>query len=129
MPVTDIFCTLGTTIKKAGSEDAFRQVDYDYALQLARWGVRNGAKQFLLVSPVDAGPKSRNFYLRVKGELEAAVNGLPYNAVHVFRPSMLLGSRAGSRPILRCRSCPTLPPPSRKISSSWRMALHLSRRA
>ena len=101
LPVSDVFCALGTTIKKAGSEEAFRRVDRDYALQLAEWGVRNGAKQFLLVSSVDADPKSRNFYLRVKGEVEAGVNALPYDAVHIFRPSVLLGFRAESRPVER----------------------------
>lgn len=101
LPVTDIFCALGTTIKKAGSEEAFRRVDYDYVVQLAEWGLRNGAKQFLLVSSVGADSKSRNFYLRVKGELEAAVNALPYEAVHIFQPSMLLGSRVESRPVER----------------------------
>ncbi len=101
LPVTDIFCALGTTIKKAGSEQAFRRVDHDYVLQLAEWGLQNGAKQFLLVSSVGADPNSSNFYLRVKGEVEIAVNALPYAAVHVFRPSMLLGSRAESRPLER----------------------------
>lgn len=101
LPVTDIFCALGTTIKKAGSEEDFRRVDHDYVLQLAEWGLRNGAKQFLLVSSVGADPKSSNFYLRVKGEVEAAVNALGYDAVHIFRPSMLLGSRAENRPLER----------------------------
>ena len=101
LPLTDIFCTLGTTIKKAGSLEAFRRVDYDYVLRVAEWGLRNGAKQFLLVSSVDSDPQSSNLYLRVKGELEAAVNALSYESVHIFRPSILLGSRAESRPIER----------------------------
>ena len=101
LPVADIFSAFGTTIKRAGSQEAFRRVDHDYILQLAEWGLRNGAKQFLLVSSVDSDPKSRNFYLRVKGELEADLNALSYESVHIFRPSVLLGSRSESRPLER----------------------------
>jgi uncharacterized protein YbjT (DUF2867 family) len=101
LPVADIFCAFGTTIKRAGSKEAFRRVDHDYILQLAEWGLRNGAKQFLLVSSVDSDPKSRNFYLQVKGELEADLNALSYESVHIFRPGMLLGSRTENRPLER----------------------------
>lgn len=101
LPVTDMFCALGTTIKKAGSREAFRQVDHDYVLRLAEWGLRNGAKQFLLVSSVGSDPQSSHFYLRVKGEVEAAVNALSYESVHIFRPGMLLGSRKEFRPLER----------------------------
>src|SRR5258708_2620144 len=100
-PITDVYCALGTTIKKAGSQEAFRKVDYDYPLQLAEWAIRMGAKQFLLVSSVGADPKSASFYLRVKGELESAVSKLPYEAVHIFRPGVLLGERPETRPMER----------------------------
>ena len=93
----DIFCCLGTTIKQAGSQDAFRKVDYDYVVGLARAGVRLGAKQFLLVSAIGADPESRVFYSRVKGEAEAAVRQLPYRSIQIFRPSLLLGDRAEFR--------------------------------
>jgi len=92
-PVDDIFCALGTTIRKAGSQPAFRRVDYDYPLALADHALKFGAKQFVLVSSVGADAKSRNFYLRTKGELERALRRLPFKALHIFRPSLLLGKR------------------------------------
>jgi uncharacterized protein YbjT (DUF2867 family) len=96
-PADDIFCCLGTTIKQAGSQAAFRRVDFDFVVALARAGLRGGAKQFLLVSAIGADPASRIFYSRVKGEAEAAVRQLPYRAVQIFRPSLLLGARAEFR--------------------------------
>lgn len=96
-PVDDVFCALGTTIRKAGSQEAFRQVDYELALAVADRGLRFGAKQFILVSSVGAEASSRNFYLRTKGELEAALIRLPFAAVHIFRPSFLVGKREESR--------------------------------
>jgi uncharacterized protein YbjT (DUF2867 family) len=96
--VDQVFCALGTTIRKAGSQDAFRKVDYEYALKLAGWAVRAGATQFCVVSSVGANSKSSNFYLRVKGEMEDAISALPFQGVHIFRPSFLMGSRAERRP-------------------------------
>lgn len=96
--VDDVFCTLGTTIKKAGSQQAFRHVDVDYPLALAKKALACGAKQFLLVSSVGANSRSSNFYLRTKGELEDAVSVLPFKAIHIFRPSMLVGPRKERRP-------------------------------
>ena len=93
----DVFCCLGTTIKQAGSQEEFRRVDHDYIVAVARAGLRCGATQFLLVSAVGADPASRIFYSRVKGETEAAVRQLPYRAVQIFRPSLLLGKRSAFR--------------------------------
>src|SRR5437899_2621148 len=93
----DVFCALGTTIKKAGSQEAFRHVDFDYPLAAARAARNAGAKQFALVSSVGADPASGNFYLRTKGDLEEAIQKLGFNAVHLFRPSLLLGHRAEFR--------------------------------
>ncbi len=93
----DVFCCLGTTIKQAGSREAFRRVDHDVVVGLARAGLRSGATQFLLVSAIGADPASRVFYSRVKGEAEAAVRQLPYRGVQIFRPSLLLGERAEFR--------------------------------
>ena len=93
----DVFCCLGTTIKQAGSQEAFRRVDFDYVLAIARAGLRGGAGQFLLVSAIGADPNSRVFYSRVKGETEAAVRQLPYRAIQIFRPSLLLGERSEFR--------------------------------
>jgi uncharacterized protein YbjT (DUF2867 family) len=93
----DVFCCLGTTIKQAGSQEAFRRVDYDYVVGSARAGLRAGATQFLMVSAIGADPASRVLYSRVKGETEAAVRRLPYRGVQIFRPSLLLGERAEFR--------------------------------
>lgn len=91
--VHDVFCCLGTTIKKAGSQAAFRRVDFEYPLQIAQLALREGAQQFLLVSSLGAHPASPVFYSRVKGEVEAALTKLPFRALHIFRPSLLLGER------------------------------------
>ena len=94
----ELFCCLGSTIKKAGSREAFRRVDHDYPKALADITLKNGVKQFLIVTAIGADPASGIFYNRVKGEVEAAVRALPFEAVHIFRPSMLLGERTESRP-------------------------------
>jgi uncharacterized protein YbjT (DUF2867 family) len=70
------FCALGTTIKKAGSREAFRRVDFEYPLTIARAALGGGCRHFLLVSAMGADPHSRVFYNRVKGQLEAAILGL-----------------------------------------------------
>lgn len=93
---TDLYCCLGTTIRKAGSRDAFREVDLQFPLNFARWGMARGAKRFMLVSSVDAGNKS-NFYLRTKGELETTLAGVGFEALHIFQPSFLTGARAETR--------------------------------
>ena len=95
--VDDVFCCLGTTIKQAGSQTAFRRVDHDYVVALAQAGLRSGTTQFLLVSAIGADPESRVFYSRVKGETEADVRKLRYPATQIFRPSLLLGERAEFR--------------------------------
>lgn len=98
----DVFCCLGTTIKKAGSKEAFRQVDHDYPLAAARTALAAGADQFLIVTAVGADANSTIFYNRVKGEVEAALSALPFpGGVKILRPSMLLGERGESRPLER----------------------------
>lgn len=92
-PATDVFCCLGTTMKRAGSEAAFRQVDFTYVVSLASLALGAGAEQFLLVSSLGASPKSRIFYSRVKGETEAAVTALPFEGRQIFRPSIFVGER------------------------------------
>lgn len=89
----DVFCCLGTTIKKAGSQAAFRKVDFTYVLQIAALSARNGSKQFLTISSLGANTSSRVFYSRVKGEMEEALAKLSFQAIHIFRPSLLLGDR------------------------------------
>jgi uncharacterized protein YbjT (DUF2867 family) len=95
--VDQIICALGTTIKRAGTQEAFRVVDYDYPLTAARLGQEQGAKHFLVVSSLGADARSRVFYSRVKGELESAVLALSYRSVTIVRPSLLLGPRAEYR--------------------------------
>lgn len=90
---SDVFCCLGTTMKQAGSEAAFRQVDFTYVVSLASLALGSGATQFLLVSSLGANPTSRIFYSRVKGETEAAVTALPFEGRQIFRPSILVGAR------------------------------------
>jgi len=93
----DVFCCLGTTIKKAGSQAEFRKVDFHYPVEIARIAQANGAKQFLLVTAMGADKSSLIFYNRVKGEVEDAVKKLGYKTIHIFRPSLLLGERKESR--------------------------------
>jgi uncharacterized protein YbjT (DUF2867 family) len=92
-----VFCCLGTTIKQAGSRDAFYKVDFLYVVQLAALTAANFAAQFLVVSSLGADVNSRFYYSRVKGEMEEAVGQTPFRAIHVFRPSLLLGDRAQPR--------------------------------
>lgn len=96
--VDDVFCCLGSTMKKAGSKPAFRRVDHDYVVATARLGLAAGARRFLLVSAVGADASSMNFYSRVKGEAEDSVAGLGYQSCHIFQPSILMGERDESRP-------------------------------
>lgn len=93
-----VLCALGTTMRAAGSQAAFRVVDHDYVLSLARVARSEGARHFLLVSAAGADPRSRIFYSRIKGEVEAGVTALGYPGVTIARPSFLAGARAESRP-------------------------------
>ena len=96
--VSDVFCCLGTTIARAGSQTEFYKVDFTYVTEIARLAAVSGARQILLVSALGADPSSHIFYSRVKGEAEEAVKRLPYDGIHVFRPSFLGGDRAERRP-------------------------------
>ncbi|HEY4220497.1 MAG TPA: NAD(P)H-binding protein [Myxococcota bacterium] len=94
----DAYCALGTTMKVAGSREAFIAVDKTAVLAFARACRARGARRFLLVTSVGADARSMTFYLRVKGETEEAVRALGFDAVHVMRPSFLDGKRVDSRP-------------------------------
>jgi uncharacterized protein YbjT (DUF2867 family) len=94
----DVYCCLGTTLGKAGSQEAFREVDFSYPLDVARAALRRGARQFIAITAMGANPHSRMFYSRVKGEFEVAIAKLPYQAVLVLRPSLLAGDRSEVRP-------------------------------
>ena len=99
--VHDVFCCLGTTMKQAGSREAFRTVDYTYVVELGRVAVRHRASQFLVATALGADSRSRIFYSRVKGEAEEAVRRLQFEGTQIFRPSWLIGARAKSRPAER----------------------------
>jgi uncharacterized protein YbjT (DUF2867 family) len=92
------FCALGTTIKAAGSQAAFRRVDFDYPLAVARAARDAGVSHFLLVSALGASARSRVFYNRVKGELEDALREMRFPSLTIARPSLLLGDREQPRP-------------------------------
>ncbi|HEX4948659.1 MAG TPA: NAD(P)H-binding protein [Blastocatellia bacterium] len=96
--VQDVFCCLGTTIKTAESQEAFRRVDFTYPTESARLAQQQGATQFLLVSSLGANAKSRMFYSRTKGEVERAIAASDLTSVQIFRPSLLLGERTEVRP-------------------------------
>ncbi len=95
--VDAIMCSLGTTIKQAGSKEAFRKVDYQYCLDIAQNAREHQAKAFYLVSAVGADTRSPFFYSRVKGELETQLKRLQYNCLSIYRPSLLLGDRSEFR--------------------------------
>lgn len=93
-PVDEVYLALGTTIKVAGSQGAFRAVDFDANLAVARSALAAGARRCGLVSAMGANARSRVFYNRVKGELEEALAQLPFEGLVIARPSLLIGDRA-----------------------------------
>jgi uncharacterized protein YbjT (DUF2867 family) len=96
--VDDVFCCLGTTIKIAGSQAAFRKVDFEAPVAVAREAVAAGAGQYLIVTAVGADSKSRVFYNRVKGEAEDVLRALAFpRGLKIFHPSFLIGERAQPR--------------------------------
>ena len=84
-----LFCCLGTTIKDAGSKSAQWRVDYEIPLEFAEIARQNGVKSYVLVSSINADPKSRFFYSRMKGELEEKIEALGFDQYIVFRPGLL----------------------------------------
>jgi uncharacterized protein YbjT (DUF2867 family) len=93
----DFFCTIGTTIKKAGSKEAFRKVDFEYPRQFAAFALQNKVKQFLIISSLGADAKSGNFYLKTKGEIQDFLKNCNFESVSVLQPSLLLGNRTEFR--------------------------------
>jgi uncharacterized protein YbjT (DUF2867 family) len=92
-----LFCCIGTTIKKAGSQQRFREVDHDIPIRCAQLALQQGVTEFLMISSIGAKATSNNFYLRTKGQTEQAVQQLGYKSLHIFRPSIILGQREESR--------------------------------
>ncbi|MGG7034227.1 MAG: NAD(P)H-binding protein [Flavobacterium sp.] len=89
----DFFCTIGTTIKKAGTKEAFKKVDFEYPQQFAKIAIQNKVKQFLIVSSIGADSGSSSFYLKTKGEIEDFLKNCAFENVSILRPSALLGKR------------------------------------
>ncbi len=94
-----VLCSLGTTHRAAGTPEAFAKVDHIYVAELARLAAARGIPRFILVSAVGADPTSPVFYHRVKGRAEAAVSELHFKAVHLLRPSLLIGDHPEPRPV------------------------------
>jgi len=92
-PLDEVYLALGTTIKAAGSQAAFRAIDFDANLAVAQAALAAGARRAGLVSALGASARSSVFYSRVKGELEDALAALPFEALVIARPSMLHGDR------------------------------------
>jgi uncharacterized protein YbjT (DUF2867 family) len=93
----DAFCCLGTTIKKAGGQEAFRAVDHDAVLAFARAARAAGVQRFLVVTALGANARSRIFYNRVKGQVEEALASLSFESLVILQPSLLLGERLERR--------------------------------
>lgn len=91
------FCCLGTTMKKAGSKEAFLKVDLDMVLNFAKKAKEAGINRFAIVSSIGANPKSNNFYLRTKGQAEEELKKLGFERLVIVRPSLLLGKRNEKR--------------------------------
>lgn len=89
----DVFCCLGTTIKKAQTKMAFEKVDFDYPLKIAQLQFKAGSKNFFLISAMGASLQSSFYYSKVKGRLEKAIESIGYESLYIFRPSLIVGNR------------------------------------
>jgi uncharacterized protein YbjT (DUF2867 family) len=94
-PAQDAYCALGTTIKTAGSQAAFRAIDHDAVIAFAKSARAAGVTRFAVVSALGADATSRSFYSRVKGEMERDLRRLGFETLVIARPSLLVGSRSG----------------------------------
>ncbi len=94
-----LFCCLGSTIKKAGSREAFSKIDHQLIAEIAKVAKANGIRAFAVISSIGANPESGNFYLKTKGLTEEALKSLDFESLCILRPSMLLGLRPESRPL------------------------------
>jgi uncharacterized protein YbjT (DUF2867 family) len=136
------FCCLGTTIRQAGSQDEFRRVDFDHIMSFAAAARAAQVRRFVVVSSVKADPASKTFYLRTKGELEAALATVGFESLDILQPSLLLGWRNQMRPaeLLARLVAPVVNPfllgervvyraiPARTVASAMIGAVRLGRR-
>jgi uncharacterized protein YbjT (DUF2867 family) len=88
-----VFCALGTTKNKTPDQEQYRKIDYQYPLDIAFIAQQNGVSQYHLVSAMGASEKSAIFYSKLKGEVERDLKTIPFNAIHIYRPSLLDGER------------------------------------
>lgn len=95
--IDDVYICLGTTMKKAGSKEAFKAVDLDLVVDVATKAYEAGVKRLLVVSSIGANPVSKNFYLRTKGQMEEELKKFNFKLVAIVRPSILLGKRSEFR--------------------------------
>lgn len=124
--VDTVVCALGTTIGKAGSQQAFREVDLHLPTQIAQLALNQGAQRCLLVSALGADPHSRVFYNRTKGQLEAAIRAQGWYHVSVAQPSLLAGQRVEFRPAERLGlALGWLLPSAYKPVQAWQVAAGL----
>ncbi len=93
----DVYCCLGTTIKKAKSKEAFRKIDLEYVSQIASIATKNKVNNFSVVSSLGTDINSSNFYLKTKGEMEEVLKTYNFNQLLILRPSVLLGKRNEQR--------------------------------
>lgn len=114
-PFDTVFCCLGTTLRQAGSESAFRAIDHDLVLAAARRARELGVRHFVLVSALGADPQSRVFYSRLKGETEQALQAMDWPQLTIARPSLLLGPRREQR-LLEWLAAPV----ARLLLGKWR---------
>lgn len=114
-PFDTVFCCLGTTLRQAGSESAFRAIDHDLVLAAAHRARELGVRHFVLVSALGADPQSRVFYSRLKGEIEQALQAMDWPQLTIARPSLLLGPRREQR-LLEWLAAPV----ARLLLGKWR---------
>jgi len=114
-PIDTVFCCLGTTLRQAGSESAFRAIDHDLVIACARRARELGARHFVVLSSLGADPHSRVLYSRVKGEMEEALKAQDWPQLTIARPSLLLGERCQRRLIEQVTA-----PLARVLLGKWR---------
>ena len=92
-PIDTVFCSLGTTIKNAGSQEKFKEVDFEYVINLAKWAESNKVQKFIVVSSMGADAKSSIFYKKIKGEMQEVLSTLHIPSISILQPSILMGNR------------------------------------
>ena len=121
----EIFCALGTTMKQAGSREAFLRVDVDCIYAAAKWGKAAGVRRFVLVSSPGASEGSLSFYLRAKGRIERRVSELGFDSLQIVRPPLILGERPDARLLERLAAAVfNCCPPVRSVNLD-RLAAHI----